>query len=323
MLFRSTTMETSPWSLEDGTVVYVSARHNLNIWSASLGSSQPRPERETSDVNFNLTPHVSSDGRVLLFTRRIGQSRSAWLHDRSTGLERKLPLPDYTALVLSRDGNRIVYSFQAADRQTLIAYQIDTAQSRTLCDDCGPPLDWSADDTHLVYDSGRPERIGILDLNTGGRATLIETPGHSYIAAAISPDQNRVAVVDRTDSDHSRILLAGIRNWVAESSPGWIDLTSDRAFNDKPAWSADGRTLYYHSTIDGFGCIWAQRFGTNGRPNGAAQEVLPLHSARLTSSLVARPSLNLAIGGGRLFVVLDEVTSTLWLRRLRSTRPAP
>jgi serine/threonine protein kinase len=324
-LTSGTTWDMSPWSLDNGTVAFVSADYNQNIWSAALGTSQPKLEQETRLQNLNQAPHVSADGRLLLFTRRTGQARSTWILDRTTGKVRELRLPDNAVPVLSRDGTKVVCSVETAGKQPLIEYQIDSAQTapKTLCDDCGPPWDWSFDGTHILYQSGRPEEIGVLDLSSRSPAALIRSPGHSYISAALSPDQNRLAFVDRIDSDHARIQIAWLKNWTAEPVEQWTDITSE-GFNDKPTWSADGRTLYYHSTRDSFGCIWARRFDAKGRPSGTEQEVLPLHSARLSSSLIARPSLNLAIGGSRLFVNLEQqTTSTLWLWRPRAAGGIP
>ena len=320
---RGTSVETSPWSLSDGTVAFVAVEHNLNIWSAALGTSQPSLTRETQTVNQNYRLHVSADGRLLLFNRRIGQAHPTWLRNRTTGAERQIPLPDQAVSVLSRDGKKLVYSVESAGKQPLIEYQIESGQTRTLCDDCGPPWDWSSDGTHLLYASGRPEEIGILDLISGSRAACIRAPGHTFIAAALSPDQNRLALVDQIDSDHARIQIARLEGWAAEPAERWIDITSDQGFNDKPTWSADGRALYYHSTRDGFGCIWAQRFDAKHRLSGTAQAVQHLHLARLTTSVIARPSLSLAIGGDTLFVNLDETTSTLWLRRPRAAGAIP
>src|SRR5208337_499270 len=205
---RGTSVETSPWSLSDGTVAFVAVDHNLNIWSAALGTSQPSLTRETRTVNQDYRLHVSADGRLLLFKRRMGQARPTWLRNRTTGAERQIPLPDQAVSVLSRDGTKIVYSVETAGKQPLIEYQIESGQTRTLCDDCGPHWDWSSDGTHLLYASGRPEEIGILDLSSGSRAACLRAPGRSFIAAAFSRDQNRLALVDQMDSDHARIQIA-------------------------------------------------------------------------------------------------------------------
>jgi Tol biopolymer transport system component len=312
-----TAAESDPWTLADGTVAFAAVNHNLNIWSAELGTGYPKLTRETSAVTFDLTPHVSSDGRTLLFTRMKGQARWTWLRNRVTGAERQLPLPDRATSVLSPDGTGVAYSRESAGNQALMYFRPDSGATKVVCDDCGAPLDWSADGTHVLYISRDAQAIGVLDLVSASRIVLVRPAGRLFMGAALSPNQDRLALVERVDSEASRIRIVRVVSWRAEPEELWTDITSGRGFRDKPAWSADGRTLYYDSNDDAFGCVWAQRFDEQGQASGKPQSVLHLHSARLSSRIIAQRSFNLSFGGGRLFINLDELSSTLWLRRPR------
>lgn len=312
-LTSDTVRAESPWSLRDGTVAFAAVSPRINIWSLQLEGPHLNLVRETHTLNFDLTPHISSDGRTLLFTRIINQHYETWVGDRKNGTERRLPFSDHASSVLSPKGDKVVYAPESSSR-SLIQYQLESGESRTICDECGPPLDWSPDGTHILYGNARGE-IGALDIVSISHKLLMGSADHNYVAAAVSPDGHRVALTDRIDSDNARIQTAGLSNWTAEPPERWIDIAADRAFNDKPVWSKDGRTLYYHSNKDGFGCIWEQHLAASGRPSGPAIPLIHLHSARLTTLLISQPSLNLQLGGGRLFINLDETTGALWLRR--------
>jgi hypothetical protein len=111
--------------------------------------------------------------------------------------------------------------------------------------------------------------------------------------------------------------------WIAPTGPrvpvpqaGWIAVTDGSKLERDPAWSADGRFLYFVSERDGFRCIWARRLNPATRqPSGEAFAVLHFHSARLSlRHLGSRGFLaGLTAGQGALVFSIGELKGNVWL----------
>src|SRR5262249_20219823 len=203
--------------------------------------------------------------------------------------------------------------------QPLFLYHLDTNQSSMICEDCGTPVDWSRDGAHIVYKTGAPDAIHVIDTATGAHMPLVSDSANAVIDAALSPTGDKIALVSSIDGDRSQIRIAQLHGWQIEPRDKWAVITSRESQGDKPRWSSDGRTLYFFSTADGFNCIWSQRIDPNGGPIGSPTAVQHLHSARLSTYLIGRPDLNLALGGDKLFFNVVETTSSLWRGRNRAS----
>jgi hypothetical protein len=83
-----------------------------------------------------------------------------------------------------------------------------------------------------------------------------------------------------------------------------------------PAWSADGRFLYYLSERDGFRCIWARPLDpSTKRPSGEAFAVRHFHSARFSLRHVGSQGFltGLSAGEGALVFSMGELKGNVWL----------
>jgi len=97
-----------------------------------------------------------------------------------------------------------------------------------------------------------------------------------------------------------------------EQSPGaresWKLVAEDRNYLGSPAWSPDGRLLYYVSQRDGSPCVWVQLFAPDGKLAGAASPVLHLHSG---NGIFGRMT-EIAVTSDRLFLLLTELKGDVW-----------
>lgn len=101
----------------------------------------------------------------------------------------------------------------------------------------------------LIYMSGVARRQLVL-LGADGSTRRIGEPG-AYSWPRFSPDGRRVALSVGT--------LARRNVWVYELPNGpFTQVTSAGSINDRPEWSADGRTLLFRSDRDGRNAIYAQ-----------------------------------------------------------------
>ena len=77
--------------------------------------------------------------------------------------------------------------------------------------------------------------------------------------------------------------------------------------------------LYFTSQRDGFRCVWVQRFDpAAGRLSGEGFAAIHFHDSRRSLGNVALAELEIEITRDRIFLVLGEVTSNIWI-----LEPAP
>jgi dipeptidyl aminopeptidase/acylaminoacyl peptidase len=126
----------------------------------------------------------------------------------------------------------------------------------------------------------------------------------------LSPDEQQVAFSVRSDGVHSRIHLAPIQSAGTPSS--WRAMTPAAGWADKPRWSPDGKSLFFYSERDGFGCIWRQAM-ERGQPVGEPVIAKHLHQAQHAIFHLSRQAFSLSAGPD--FVVYNEPTvrGNLWM----------
>ena len=93
-------------------------------------------------------------------------------------------------------------------------------------------------------------------------------------------------------------------------------VTGGDALERDPAWSADGRFLYFISERDGFRCVWARQLDpVTKRPIGDAFSVRHFHSARFSLRQVGSRGFltGLTAGDGALVFALGELKGNVWL----------
>jgi Tol biopolymer transport system component/tRNA A-37 threonylcarbamoyl transferase component Bud32 len=313
----------SPWNLADGTVAWTAVEPNINIWALRLDSPQSDPVQLTRGVHFQLAPHVSVDGRYLLWTRLASNTYSTWWWDTQTARdpEELKTFPPRCSVILSPDAKRIVYAANGKAQAPLFEYLVNPKTTRMICRDCGTPLDFWRGASQVLYTDGRA--LKLVNTETGQSLPIVEQAGRSIIDAAVSPAGNRMAFVSRVDEDRAQVIVAAMHGDEVESTSNWVHITSGAKWSDKPRWSADGLTLYYYDTLDGFGCLYAQAFDKDGRPSGKPTALRHLHSVGFSTLQLSESGFNLAVGGGKLFFNIDKVSSNIWLEGTKPRGHSP
>jgi hypothetical protein len=185
-----------------------------------------------------------------------------------------------------------------------------------LCEDCGEPVGWSSDGTKLLYLSGQPRHVDLLDLASGAKAPLLEHPEFSLDQAHFSPGDGWIAFVAKTRPDRTRVFIAPFRDGSAPGPKQWIAVTDGETWDDKPRWQASGDALYFYSKRDGFGCIWNQRLDPAGkRPIGEPSPVYHFHTNRLSLMHMFAPLLDLSVTRDKIVFNLVEITGNIWMAR--------
>jgi Tol biopolymer transport system component len=213
------------------------------------------------------------------------------------------------------DGTKVAYTVGVAASGPLFSDGLRRRKATKLLDLAGGVtiFGWSADGKRIVYWDGSPTRFSVFDLETRQTSVLISHPAHDIHGAELSPDGNWVVFhLPRPGSEPLKI--APVREGKAAGEAEWITVTAAAGLNRRPWWSPDGNLLYFLSTRDGYGCIWAQRLDpSTKRPRGEPIAVYHFHEIRRSPDILAAAWFGPAVGRGRIVFALGEQTGNIWL----------
>ncbi len=305
---------------EDRLALSVMAEKS-DVWRLPLdtgGRAAANPVRLTTDAADNISPQVSSDGRLVVFLSNRNGNYDIFARRLPTGREEALTATreDECTPVLSPDGLRLVFGVQFPAKRPIYEVGTEGGRRSVICEDCGEPRGWSSDGKALLFQHGGlgNSRVGLI-ARSGMTREVISSPGERFYSARFSPDDRWIAVVSRSTPDLHRILIVPFRNGSVPRRGEWITVAETGHWVDRPRWSQNGDLLYYVSDRDGPVCIWAQRLSlADRRPKGEAFPVWHVHGRR--HSLDNSRGLELAAARDSLVFSLDESTSNIWMMTL-------
>jgi Tol biopolymer transport system component len=142
------------------------------------------------------------------------------------------------------NGQRLAY-FVAAGQRWIYIVNADGSGSFQLTPGLRP--NWSLQGGFIAYDTCENNRCGIFRINPdgGGKRQLTSDGGGG---AAVSPNGKRIAYWSQADGDFEVYL-------VNADGSGQQQLTQNKGNDALPAWSPDGKYVYYLSDQSGKG--WA------------------------------------------------------------------
>jgi dipeptidyl aminopeptidase/acylaminoacyl peptidase len=155
----------------------------------------------------------------------------------------------------SPNGKRLAYCNLLGQAQLYIV-NADGSENHSLTPGLRPS--WSLQGGFIGYDSCENNKCGIFRINPdgGGKRQLTSDGGGG---AAVSPDGKKIAYWSETDGDFEIFV-------VNADGSGRTQLTKNAGNDALPAWSPDGKAIYYLS--DQNGKAWAV-MAMN--PNGSGQ----------------------------------------------------
>jgi serine/threonine protein kinase/Tol biopolymer transport system component len=301
----------------DGRMVYSTMVPSINVWSVPLGTDDGKasgpPEHVTSDPLGKMDVSVSADGSKLAWFVYSTEMSEIRVRDTATGREESIPCSGKTLGVfprLSPDGSRLVFSDMAAGKRT--TFIVESGAAPRPLPGPGIVAGYFPKSKDLLSVAGGQ----FLRLDEAGntRGVVLDATGRGIAEdVTISPETGQMAfTLERADG--SAVLYVAEAGENPAPPEKWVKIDEGFSYMGSPSWSRDGRILYYGSNRDGFYCVWAQRFGADGKPSGGPFAAFHDH---------APPDMSLygmcvvSAAPDRLYMLLSEFKGDLWSLRLR------
>jgi Tol biopolymer transport system component/predicted Ser/Thr protein kinase len=306
----------TPSAATNGAVAFDSGAQAVGVWSLPVNANQARVTGAASKITAGTARHgrpfVSKDGALVTYSSDQSGSIDVRLKDVRTGVERIVvgSSEGETSTSISPDGTKFAYS-----HGRLFVVPIAGGASKQVCADCSSWFEWISSGAALLGIARRQDRsVAVLVGDDGQERWSVRHSKHNLFGPRLSPDEHWLAVSINQGQGRASVWVAPVDQRGAAEESRWIRMTDDLAFADKQDWSPDGNVLYYYSTRDGFGCLYAQRLDpATKRPVGEPIAMSHWHTARRSLHNVGLGSLNLSVAADKLVFNLAERTGNVWM----------
>jgi hypothetical protein len=332
-LTNGTGLEAQPSGSPETTLAFTVLDTDVDLWTLPIDTAALRPtgpeEPVTRDAAMDAYPTLSADGSVVVFySNRLGAT-NLWMREMATGAERVLAVDaGFPGVpVITRDGSRVLYEGRPQTKWFALplsgAGASPANMSHLVCDDCHGIWDVTSDGKWSLTPRNGDHAIRVREAATGRTFEYLQAPDSNIGRLRLSPDDRWVTLTNRAGG-FVQVVVAPFRpgsivDQVDQKE--WIPITDGNAVANAPAWSPDGRVIYYLGDTDGSVCVWGRRIDpATGRPVGDAVAVGHFHEARRSLSRLTLPLRGLGVARNRLVVSVVESTGSVWLSRPRPDR---
>jgi WD40 repeat protein len=294
-------------ALKDGRLVYANITWAANIW---LSDADPDAGRiggtfvpATQDAMAKFSFELSRDGTELVFNA-FGGVRGRRFEVRwknlTGGEERTYDIRTVGYGQNPRiSPNGKVFSFRDGPGERLQTYFVNgrDGSPRESCSGCMVLAFYDDQNFALVREGERS--LARLNLSTGEKLPVLEADSGAIGEAVLAAGDRWLALL-LEKPDGGEALYAVPLAAAPAPRKEWILICEDNQYLGSPAWSPNGRMLYYLSERDGNSSVWVQPFDpSSGRAAGPARVAL---APKLSSLEFNNPR-----GNGRIAVALDKI----------------
>jgi WD40 repeat protein len=204
-----------------------------------------------------------------------------------------------------------VYPAVVAGKCAVLIEDLRGRHATRSLEGCYSVWDWSPDGSSLLtFETGKPTTIDVRNIVAGTRTLALSHPTQALFSARFSPDGKWIAFTSGLSSPQARVYIAPF-NGRAPSESDWITVSDDPS-GGEPAWSPDGRVLYFHSKRDGFHCIWAQKLSWGKKPEGEPIAIQHLHASSFGMYFLKAAEFGMAITKDQLILNLAKGEGDIW-----------
>jgi hypothetical protein len=212
------------------------------------------------------SPSVSRDGKWMAYdSNEPGKPDTIFLRNMVTGTDHLLDDKgrepgEGGETSISPDGSRAIFEGnckegrypESPDFPLPCSFMVVAAggEPKQVCGRC-TPRGFSSDGSLVLFqkydkNSHNKDRIIALDLHSRTEQDFLSHPDSPLYQAYFSWDDRWV-------------VFNKLQNWYTGEPRFQLMIAAVQSGDDKPQFSADGNTVYFTSTRDGYLCIWAQR----------------------------------------------------------------
>jgi Tol biopolymer transport system component len=306
---------------KNDTIAFERLAGSLHVWRIAHASNPKEAvaTKVTQDAAVDLSPSISQNGRWLAFSRGFGNRRDIWIRDMQSGSESLFlsSVMDKLSPLIDDSGETAV--FEEREGGVPSVFKLTRGQlTKRLCTGCSSPSGWFDGDRAVLYRGGLPSKIRMFDLRTGEEKILLEASGTSLGEATWSPANQHLLFTASRDGHRKQVFAALFPKSRPVVTGRWIPITSGLEFSDRPRWSADGKSIFFLSTRDGFSCVWGQHFDVkSGTVTSSPFTVMHYHNARFSPAVVVSRSFNLSVSGDSVYLNVGEITASIWTGVIR------
>lgn len=286
-----------------------------------ISASSGERSGDVTDDGQKVAYRLDRENRQEIWTRRIDGEPQLLVSEAGWDVSAPKWSPDEARIVYQRRSRSsagvpdrravVVMDVAGADRTPVEVLPIAEGQDVL-------PTDWRADGQAILSACrlAVADPLGVCELTLPvGSATparlkqLAVEPGLSLYQQRYAPNQRWISfmAVPRKDRSASTIYV------IPSGGGPWRPVTDGQAYDDKPRWSADGRSIFFISNRDGRFEVWGRRFDPDaGRAEGPPFRLTSLEGARQILSPYLT-DMEMFITPTRVFLPMFETSSRVWI----------
>ena len=300
-------MKIFPSVMRDGGIFFTEMTVAMNAWSVAARPDEARisagPQKLTQDLMQNFDPTISLDGARAAFSAFGGAQAARYevrVKDLKSGEETRIPAQGMTVSQvprLSHDGSLLAYRDTIDGLPKTLIVGPGAAAARVLCEGCFVPGFFPGNGAALVR--LKPSELEKMDLRTGEKEVILSSPPDIVEDACVSPDGQWIAWLAGEPDGRAAIRISSAATRTA-GARNTITIAEADYYLGQPAWSPNGRWLYYLSEKSGRCAIFVRELDPRTKvPVGDERRLFPSTESRLW--------LNFPKGNGKIGVAADRI----------------